>query len=82
MEQWEWVEECSACGYGPVRAVKYCETSGYRKGETFWLCNVCYSSPGIGLVTRSESTDIVRNGTVIRMLAICTNMILKKLEEK
>ena len=76
-KKWEVVEECSSCGYGPVLAIEHTETSGPNKGRTFHFCEVCWKSPGcrLGLYPRSERS----NNDVIRMVAVCTNMILKEL---
>jgi len=59
--------ECSCCGFEPVEVKKY-----HPKG--MWLCRVCACSPA------GTAHEYISPGVAtLRMIAVCTNMILAKI---
>lgn len=72
------VEECHACGYGPVIGVRFTTTSGLQRGNTFELCLICWGSPSGNEAL--HPTLATTNSTILRTVAYSMNMVLTRLE--
>lgn len=71
------IEECSACGSADPSAY-YCiadDMGGYLEAA---LCEVCYSTPA-GRLSRPGQRPA--NAEMLRMVAQCTNLILRRIDE-
>lgn len=76
------IECCSACGYGPTLGVKDSKSFVHSGHPTVDLCRVCYTTFSANVLYRNVpvSNETVSNETVLKVLAQCTNIILAKLE--
>ena len=71
---------CSFCGMDvPEKLTFVTDEIGSNRGKSWYFCNVCLQTDAAKAVMYSEQYRDSRQA--IRMVAQCTNLILRKLEK-
>jgi len=69
-------DECDSCSF-TTQELTIVEAP-YADNPTAWFCNVCYGSLAGNAYLYPSQYD---QGAVLRHVALCTNMVLQKLDQ-
>ncbi len=71
-------DECESCSW-PTEKLNEAH-GGLDRSDKVWMCDVCYSTlVGNAYLYPNQYRD---SAVILRTIAVCTNMVLAKLEDR